>query len=175
MPSNQWDQVLDRIWYYLREGPNSSAVTGLVAPGNFFRYDSDHMDVSAPIGSTQPVLVVDQTGGQIDPSYSPNRILLAEQYELAIWSDSLKLATINALRKAVLAALMAGYPDLGLDFVAQLSFRSTRVTLALDKIERDADGRLMRWRKDLRRNRQRAALMGLTVRFWMDREQLLAE
>jgi len=173
MAGNPWDQVLQQIAYYLREGPNSSALTALVPAANFFTYDSDHLDAMPPVSSSQPVLVIDQGGGQIDPTYSSNRILVCEEYELAVWSDSLNLSRLNALRHAVLAALMAGYPTLGLDFVASVSLRSTRVTLSLDKVEHDADGRLMQWRNDLRKNRQRAALLGLTVRFWIDTDALL--
>jgi len=64
--------------------------------------------------------------------------------------------------------------DLGLARVLEVRMRTGRLTLALDKVEQDADGRLMQWRNDLRRSRQRAVLLELTVTFLIGRDELSA-
>ncbi len=61
---------------------------------------------------------------------------------------------------------------MGLNNVLDIKLRSGRVTLSPDKIERDADGRLMQWRHDLQKFRKRAVLLELVVTFLIDRGTL---
>jgi len=169
---NPWTQVLDRIWYYLEQGPKSSSVVAEFPVGNRCKYGPEQMDALPPENTTEPVLIVDQTGGQLDLNYSPRYLLAREEYQVTIWSDSLELAKVNDLRLDVLAAIEVGLPNLGLADILDVKLRTGRITLALDKVERDADGRLMQWRRDLRRSRQRAVLLELVITFLIDRENL---
>lgn len=171
---NPWTQILDRIWYYLEQGPASAAVLTAFPAANRYKYGSSQLDALAPQNVAQPVLIVDQTGGKLDLNYSPQYVWAREEYQIAIWSDSLELAKINELRLLVLAAIEVGLPDLGVNTVLDVTLRTGIVTLNLDKIERDADGRLMQWRNDFRKSRQRAGLLELLVTFLIDRDALSA-
>ena len=167
-----WTQILDRIWYYLEEGPASAAVTQAIPPANRGKYGPDQIEPAVPTNSTQPVLIVDQTGGDLDLNYSPRYLRAREEFQITLWADTLALSQVNDLRLKVLAALEAGLPNLGLDTVLEIKFHTGQMTLALDKVERDADGRLMQWRWDLRKARQRAVLLELNVTFLIDRTSL---
>ncbi len=169
---NQWTNILNRIWYYLEEGPQSEAITEIFPKANRYKYDSSQVESYPPENENQPVLIVDQTGGHIELDYSPAYIKAQEEYQITVWSAALELETINDLRQRVLRAINSGLPDLGLDNVLDVRIRTGRVTLALDKIERDADGRLMQWRRDLHGIRQRAGLLELIVTFLIDRSDL---
>jgi len=169
---NQWTNILNRIWYYLEDGPQSSAITEMFPPANRYRYDSSQLEALPPENINQPILIVDQTGGQIELDYSPAYIKATEEYQITVWSDSLELEKINDLRQRILRAINSGLPDLGLDNVLDVKLRTGRVTLSLDKIERDADGRLMQWRRELHKSRQRAVLLELIVTFLIDRSDL---
>ncbi len=169
---NEWTNVLNRIWYYLEEGPNSTAVTEKFPKANRYRYDASCPEPAVPDNVNDPVLIVDQTGGNIELDYSPAYLKVSEEYQITIWSGGIELERINDLRYRVLKAIHSGLPDLGLDNVLDVRVRTGRVTLALDKIERDADGRLMQWRRDLHRVRQRAVLLELMVTFLIDRDDL---
>ncbi|NLX06201.1 MAG: hypothetical protein GXY33_13770 [Phycisphaerae bacterium] len=171
---NPWTQILDRIWFYLEEGPASAGVTAAFAPANRCRYGVDERDAPVPQNADEAVLIVDQSGGQLDLNHSPAHLRASEDFQIAIWTDTLALGKVNALRLAVAAALEAGLPDLGLARVLEVRMRTGRLTLALDKVEQDADGRLMQWRNDLRRSRQRAVLLELTVTFLIGRDELSA-
>ncbi len=169
---NPWTEILNRIWYYLEEGPKSAPIIAEFPKANRYKYDASQLEPIPPENVNQSVLIVDQTGGKIDVNYSPLYILAEEEYQIAIWSDSIELAKINDLRLKVLSAIDSALPDLGLDYVLDVKINVGRITLALDKIERDADGRLLQWRKDLRRSRQRSVLLELIVKFLIDRETL---
>jgi len=169
---NIWTQIQDRIWYYLEEGPKSSAVVAAFPKANRYRYDETAREADPPTSADQPMLSVDQTGGEINLNYSPRYLKLTEHYHITVWTASLSLARINDLRLKVLSALDAGLPDLGLDDVLDVKMNTCRVCLASDKIERDADGRLMPWRRDLQKQRQRAVLLELVVTFLIDRATL---
>jgi hypothetical protein len=172
MVMNIWTQIQDRIWYYLEEGPKSSALVAAFPKANRYRYDETTREADPPTSAGEPVLIVDQTGGEIDLNYSPRYLKLTEHYHLTVWTASLSLVRINDLRLKVLAAMDAGLPDLGLDDVLDVKMNTGRLCLAPDKIERDADGRLMPWRRDLQKQRQRAVLLELVVTFLMDRDTL---
>lgn len=169
---NPWTEILNRLWYYLEEGPRSSQVTDVFPPANRYKYGSNELEALPPENAAEPVLIVDQTGGQLNMDYSPRYMQANEQYQITVWSGSLELANANDLRLAVLAAIESGLPDLGLDSVLDVKLRTGRMTLTLDKVERDADGRLMQWRNDLRRARRRAVLIELMVTFLIDRDDL---
>ncbi|MFA5864478.1 MAG: hypothetical protein WC975_07295 [Phycisphaerae bacterium] len=169
---NPWTQVLNQIWYYLEQGPKSAAITAAFPAANRYHYGSNEPEALPPTNNAQPVMIVDQTGGQIELDYSPMYLRATEEFQITVWSDTLALAGINDLRLKVLSAIEAGLPDLGLDTVLDVKMRSGRVTLSPDKIERDADGRLMPWRKDLQRTRKRAILLELSVTFLIDRGDL---
>jgi len=149
-----WTEILNKIWYYLEQGPESSAVTAAFPAANRYKYGSDLLEATPPQNVSQPVLIVDQ------------------QYQITVWSATLELANVNDLGLKVLAAIDPGLPDLGLDNVMDVKFLTSRMTLALDKIERDADGRLLPWRHDFRKARQRAVLLELIVTFLIDRSNL---
>lgn len=170
---DEWTQILQRLWWYLEHGPQSSPITSAIAVGNRYKFDLDDRDVSTPANVMQPVLIVDQLGGVIDSGYTTANVLITEQFELALWTDTLQLSTVNDLRRKALAALMCGYPDMGLSFVEDVSFRSGTMTMALDKRELDADNRLLRFRRDLRTSRRRAALLEIAVRFTIDKHDLI--
>ena len=167
-----WTQVLDRIWYYLEQGANSAGIVAEFPVANRYKYGADQLDALPPANISQSVLIVDQAGGKLDINYSPRYLLAKEEFQIAIWSDSLELAKVNDLRVKVFAAIDAGLPDLGLSNVLDIGFHTGRVTLALDKVEQDADGRLMQWRSDLRKSRQRAVLLEMNVSFLIDRDAL---
>jgi hypothetical protein len=169
---NPWTQVLGQIWYFLENGPKSGPVTEAFPPGNRYRYGPDELEADPPSNSREPVLIVDQTGGKINLEYSTQYIEVTEEYQITIWSASLALNQINDLRLSVLSAIDSGLPDLGLANVQKVEAKMGRVTAALDKIERDADGRLMQWRHELQRSRKRAVLLELLVTFLIDRNQL---
>jgi len=166
-----WTQIRDRIWYYLEEGPASSAVTAEFLAANRYKYDRE-LEANPPVAVSQPILIIDQSGGQLDLNYSPRYLLAKEEYHITVWSASLVLANTNDLRLKVLGAVESGLPDLGLDSVLDVRLRTGRMTLVPDKIERDADGRLMQWRHDLYQSRQRAVLLTLAVTFLIDRSDL---
>jgi hypothetical protein len=167
-----WTQIHNRLWYYLEEGPKSAAVVEAFPAANRYRYDDKQFEPDPPTSNAQPVLIVDQTGGEINLDYSPQFLHVTENYHITVWTASLSLALINELRLKVLAAIEAGLPDLGQDYVLDVKVRCGRVCLAPDKIERDADGRLMQWRRDLQKQRQRAVLLDLIVTFLIDRDTL---
>ena len=169
---NPWTQILDRIWYYLEEGPQASAVTAAFPSANRYKYGADQLEPPVPENVTSPMLIVDQTGGQLELNYSPKYLLAKEEYQIAVWADTLELAAVNDLRLKVLAAIDSGLPDFAIETVLDVKLRTGRITLALDKIERDADGRLMQWRHDMRKSRQRAVLLELIVTFLIDRDDL---
>lgn len=167
-----WSEILDRIWYYLEEGPKSSAIAELIPPANRYRYDKELTEPAIPTSERQSILIVDQTGGRIDLNYSPLYILAEEDYQISIWTAGMSLRTINDLRFRVLAAIVPALPDLGLEFVLDTKLNVGRIVASLDKIERDADGRLMTWRDDLRRWRRRSVLLEMRVSFLIDRSSL---
>lgn len=169
---NPWTQILYQIWYFLEEGPRSGPVTAAFPKANRYRYGPDELEGRPPTNASQPVLIVDQTGGQIDLDYSPRFLRVMEEFQITVWAGSLELPRINDLRLMVLAALEAGMPDLGLTNVTGIKLRGGRVGLAPDKVERDADGRLMQWRKDLQKSRRRTVLLELDVTFLIDREAI---
>ncbi len=169
---NPWMEVLNQIWYYLEQGPKSSGVTSEFPAGNRYRYGSDGREAEVPENVTDSVLIVDQTGGELDMDYSSQYMLAREEYQITVWSDTLELAKVNDLRLKVLSAIASGLPDFGIDSVLDIKLRTGRVTLTLDKIERDADGRLMQWRRDIRKSRKRAILLELIVTFLIDRDEL---
>ena len=169
---NQWTNILNRIWYYLEEGPQSEAITQVFPKANRYHYGSDEIEAMPPENVNQPVLIVDQTGGHIELDYPPAYIKAQEEYQITVWAASVDLQNINDLRHRVLRAINSGLPDFGLDDVLDVKIRTGRVTLAPDKIERDADGRLMQWRKDLHKIRQRAVLLELLVTFLIERSEL---
>jgi hypothetical protein len=169
---NPWQQVLDRLWYYLEEGPRSGPVTAAFPKANRYRYGPDEVEARPPVNSREAILIIDQTGGAIDPEYSPGYIGITEEFQITVWSGSLALARINELRLIVLAALDAGLPTLGLAEVVGIKFHMGRVGLSPDKVERDADGRLMLWRKDLQKSRRRSVLLQVDVTFLIDRSAL---
>jgi hypothetical protein len=167
-----WTQIYERIWYYLEQGPKSADITAAFPQANRYRYDENQFEPDPPSSVTQPVLIVDQTGGDIQLDYSPAFLRVIENYQITVWTASLSLERLNDLRLKVLAAIEAGVPDLGLDNVLDVKIRCARVSLAPDKIERDADGRLMPWRRDLQTRRQRAVLLELIITFLIDRDTL---
>lgn len=171
---NPWTQILNQIWYYLEQGAASAAVTAEFPVANRYKYGAEAFEGLPPENVTQPVLIVDQTGGQLEMNYSPKYLRAKEEYQITIWSATLELAKVNTSRLNVLAAIEAGLPDLGVDGVLDIQLRTGRLTLTLDKIERDADGRLMQWRNDLRKSRSRAVLLELIVTFLIDRDSLTA-
>ncbi len=169
---NPWTQVLTQVWYFLENGPKSSAVTEEFPPANRFHYGTDQREPKAPLSRREPVLIIDETGGQIDLDYSPMYLRATEEYQIAVWSDSLDLARVNDLRLKVLAALDAGLPDLGLGNVLDVKLRAGRVTLSLDKFEREMDGRPTAMRQETHKSRKRAVLLELVVTFLIDRSSL---
>ncbi len=169
---NPWTEVLGRIWYYLEEGAASAAVVAAFPEANRYKYEDDQREPLPPENVAEPVLIVDQTGGQLDMNYSPHYVLASEEFQITVWADTIELSAVNDLRLSVLAAIEAGLPNLGLDTVLAAKIRTGIVTLTLDKIERDADGRLMQWRTDLRKSRQRAVLLEVIVTFLIDRTAL---
>jgi hypothetical protein len=169
---NPWSTILNRIWYYLEQGPKSGPVIEAVPAANRYRYDTDR-EPDPPISANQPILTIDQSGGQIDVDYSPRYLHCLEDFQITLWTGSLSLDYANDLRLKILAAVESGLPDLGLDNVLEVSIRSGRLCPAPDKVERDADGRLMEWRRDILKNtRQRSVLLELRIRFLIDRESL---
>lgn len=169
---NPWTEILDQIWYYLEQGPNSSAVTSAFPPANRYKYGADQLDAIPPENVSQSVLIVDQMGGRLDMNYSPQFLLATEKFQITVWTATLELAAVNALRLAIVAAMEPGLPDLALSSVLETKFSTGIMTLTPDKIEQDADGRLLQWRNDLRKARQRAVLLQLDVTFLIDRTTL---
>jgi len=167
-----WTQVLYQIWYYLESGPRSDPIIHAFPAANRYHYGSSPSEPVPPVGAADAVLVVDQSGGSIDLEYSPMYLKAVEDFQITVWSGSMALSRINELRIKVLAALEAGLPDLGLATILDVKLRTGRVSPSLDKAERDADGRLMQWRRDLQKSRQRAVLLELTVTFLISRESL---
>jgi hypothetical protein len=169
---NPWSTILNRIWYYLEQGPKSGPVAAAVPAANRYRYDKSEREPDPPTASNQTILCVDQSGGEIDLDYSPHYLLCKEDYQITLWSGNLVLDKANDLRLKILAAMESGLPDLGLENVLDVAIRSGRLCPSPDKIERDADGRLMEWRRDIKNTRQRSILLELNVRFLIDRDSL---
>jgi len=165
---NPWTQILDKIWYYIEQGPRSAPILEAIPAANRHHYATGEVEPAPPTNALQSVLIVDQTGGRIDLDYSPRYLRATEDFQIALWSDTLRLDTVNDLRLKVLAAIEAGLPDLGLDSVLDVKIGSGRLTLSLDRIEKDADGRLVQGRGDLQKARQRAVLLEMTVSFLID-------
>lgn len=169
---NPWSTVYNRIWYYLEHGPKSGPVVAAVPAANRYRYDRKELEPDPPMSAALPILCIDQSGGEIDLDYSPHYLLCREEYQITLWTGSLVLDKVNELRLKILGAIDSGLPDLGLEEVLEVSIRSGRLSPAPDKIERDADGRLMEWRRDIKTTRQRSILLELSVRFLIDRSSL---
>jgi hypothetical protein len=166
---NPWTQVLTQIWYLLENGPKSGPLTTEFPVANRCRYGTGQNEPPIPINSRQPVLIVDQTGGQIDLDYSPVYIRVTEEFQITVWTESMDLAKLNELRLKVLAAIDTGLPDLGLPTVLDVKLRSGMVTSFPDKVERHAEGRPMARSADVQKFRKRAVLLELTVVFLIDR------
>jgi hypothetical protein len=167
-----WTTILTRIWYYLEQGSKSAAVIAAVPAANRYRYDTTELEPDPPISANQVILSVDQSGGKIDMDYSPRYLHCTENFQITLWTGNLKLDFANDLRLKVLAAIDSGLPDLGLDDVLDVAISSGRLCPAPDLVERDADGRLMQWRNDIKNTRQRAVLLELGVKFLIDRDTL---
>lgn len=168
---NPWTEILNGVWAALREGPMSAALVEAIPEANCYRYMDERSEPVPPVGGS-PVLVIDQTGGSIDLNYSPRYVQAVEELQVTVWTPSLRLDVVNALRLKVLAALDAAMPDFGVEAILDVTMKTGRMTLTADRIERDADGRLMQWRNDLRKTRQRAVLAELLISFVIDRETM---
>jgi hypothetical protein len=143
----------------------SSSFSAIVAPGNLIDLSSDSFErfkSQLQFGDT-PEVVLLPDGFELQPFGANSKVAsLSQTFELIATHDSLRTATLNALKFAVMTALLKSGTELGLGSLV----RSWEIHKGRDDFEGHSS-----WRRGAQRW---VSLMSITVHMELDRSQLLA-